>query len=109
LDTAIFVDSVVVLVGDVRFDFAVFGAFADVIGAQFFPSTNPELELLKSLSVFGAAFAMRPLGGVVMGWIGDRFGRKRALEISIALMLVPSFLIGCLPTYQHAGILFLLA
>jgi MHS family proline/betaine transporter-like MFS transporter len=59
--------------------------------------------LIKALSVFAAAFVMRPIGGVVMGAIGDTFGRKRALEISIALMLLPSFLIGCLPTFHQIG------
>ena len=86
-----------------RYDFAVFGALADVIGDLFFPGNDPSLQLLKSLSVFGAAFLMRPLGGLVMGWIGDTLGRKRALEISIALMLAPSFLMGCLPTYEQVG------
>jgi MHS family proline/betaine transporter-like MFS transporter len=50
-----------------RFDFAVFGAFADIIGEEFFPSTNENLQLLKSLSVFGAAFAMRPFGKPFFG------------------------------------------
>jgi MHS family proline/betaine transporter-like MFS transporter len=53
--------------------------------------------------VFGAAFVMRPVGGIFMGWIGDTLGRKRALEISILLMLFPSFLIGCLPSYDSIG------
>lgn len=87
------------------YDFAIFGALADIIGGEFFPSGNDSLQLLKSLSVFGAAFLMRPLGGILMGWIGDTVGRKRALEISIALMLIPSFLMGCLPTYQQVGYL----
>ena len=55
-------------------------------------------------AVFGAAFLMRPLGGVVMGRIGDTAGRKKALEVSIALMLLPSFLIGCLPSFKQWGI-----
>jgi hypothetical protein len=50
-----------------RFDFAVFGAFADIIGEEFFPGTNENLQLLKSLSVFGAAFAMRPFGKPFFG------------------------------------------
>lgn len=47
---------------------------------------------------------MRPLGGIVMGRIGDTVGRKKALEVSIALMLLPSFLIGCLPAYRNWGL-----
>jgi MHS family proline/betaine transporter-like MFS transporter len=59
--------------------------------------------LLKSLAVFGAAFVMRPLGGVSIGYVGDKLGRKIAVEISILLMLFPSFLIGCLPVYAVWG------
>jgi MHS family proline/betaine transporter-like MFS transporter len=45
-----------------RFDFACFGAFADIIGSQFFPYDDSNLQLMKSLALFGAAFVMRPLG-----------------------------------------------
>lgn len=86
------------------FDFAAFGAFADILGELFFPNDSPAVQLLKSMAIFGAAFVMRPLGGVVMGWIGDTMGREKALIISIVLMLFPSFLIGCLPTVAHVGV-----
>lgn len=85
------------------YDFAIFGAFADVFAEQFFPPDKSEAAFLSSLAVFGVAFLMRPFGGVIMGYIGDTISRKRALEISIALMLFPSFIIGCLPTYATAG------
>jgi MHS family proline/betaine transporter-like MFS transporter len=55
------------------------------------------------VTVYGSAFLMRPLGGVVIGFIGDKWGRQRALEISILLMLFPSFLIGCLPPFRVGG------
>lgn len=48
---------------------------------------------------------MRPLGGIIMGYIGDNFGRKFALELSITLMVVPGFFMGCLPTFQDVGYL----
>lgn len=86
-----------------RFDFSSFGALIDIIGDKFFPSQNAESSLLIALIIFGLAFVMRPLGGLLIGWIGDTIGRKRALEVSIGLMLLPSFLIGCLPTYDQAG------
>lgn len=86
------------------YDFAVFGSLVDVIGELFFPNTSPMYSLLASLSVFGSAFLMRPLGGLFLGIIGDTVGRQRALEISILLMLLPSFFIGCLPTYAVGGI-----
>lgn len=86
------------------YDFSLFGALAEVIGSLFFPTSNKIVQLLASLTVFGAAFIMRPLGGLIVGKIGDTYGRKRALEISIAMMLVPSFLMGCLPTYKDIQI-----
>lgn len=98
---------VAVSVGNIMewYDFAVFGSFADVIALQFFPAdTNSNLSLLKSFAVFGAAFYARPIGGLVFGYVGDKFGRKRALELSILLMLISSIVIGCLPTYRHVGI-----
>lgn len=82
------------------YDFSLFGALADVIGDLFFPTSSPTIQLLQSLSVFGAAFICRPVGGLLAGRIGDLYGRKQALEFSILLMLVPSFFMGCLLTYQ---------
>lgn len=86
------------------YDFAVFGALADVIGENFFPFQAKEKNLMSSLCVFGSAFLMRPFGGVLLGYIGDTMGRKRALEISVALMLIPSILMGCLPPYEMWGL-----
>lgn len=85
------------------YDFAIFGALADIIGLHFFPIKYESTALLASFGIYGSAFFMRPLGGIIMGYIGDTYGRKRALEISVALMLVPSFLIGCLPTFLEIG------
>ena len=86
------------------FDFAIFGAFADIIGELYFPkSEGAGVQFLESLAVFGAAFVMRPFGGILIGYIGDTVGRKKALEISIMLMVLPSFLIGCLPTFSEWG------
>lgn len=82
------------------YDFSLYGALADVLGDLFFPPSNKVGSLLQSLSVFGAAFICRPIGGVIIGKIGDLYGRKVALEISILLMLIPSFIMGCLPTYD---------
>lgn len=46
---------------------------------------------------------MRPIGGLTMGYIGDKYGRKRALVLSIFLMAFPTFTMGCLPSYEKAG------
>jgi MFS family permease len=87
------------------FDFAIYGALADIIGLHFFPENAGQTALLASFSVYSSTFLMRPLGGIVMGYIGDNFGRKFALELSITLMIVPGFFMGCLPTFESVGYL----
>ena len=89
------------------FDFAVFGGLIDAIAFNFFPSQGKENketdQILYGMIVFGVAFFMRPLGGIVLGVVGDTKGRRTGLMLSIALMLFPSFLIGCLPTFTQVG------
>lgn len=85
------------------FDFAIFGALADIIGYHFFPSQHPHTALMSSFALYGTAFVMRPLGGILMGYIGDQYGRKHALELSVSLMILPSFLMGIIPTFQKIG------
>ena len=86
------------------YEFIVFGYFASVIGAVFFPASSPLLSLFKAFGVFALGIMVRPLGGLLFGHIGDKFGRKNALFLSMALMSVPTFLIGLLPTYESIGI-----
>ena len=86
------------------YDFSVFGAVADIIADTYFPDESGDMvRFLNSLCIFGSAFLMRPLGGVIMGYIGDNYGRKLQLEISILLMLVPSMILAFLPTYSQCG------
>jgi MHS family proline/betaine transporter-like MFS transporter len=85
------------------YDFAVFGYFAPVIATQFFPSQNSNTSLLSTFGVFAGAYFMRPVGGMFFGYIGDKFGRKRALELSVMMMAIPTTLIGFLPTYSQIG------
>lgn len=124
------------LVGNILewYDFAVYGALAENIGAAFFPSDCDDTadmlanlttsmapststavppsgadecangNLIESFAVFGGAFLMRPLGAVIFGHIGDKQGRKRALELSVMLMCVATVAMGCLPTYKQAGV-----
>lgn len=60
--------------------------------------------LIKTYGIFAAGYLMRPLGGVVFGFIGDKYGRKKALQLSIFMMAIPTVLLGCLPTHEQLGI-----
>ncbi|MEZ4963651.1 MAG: MFS transporter [Saprospiraceae bacterium] len=95
------------IVGNVLewYDFAVYGFFAPVLGKLFFPSKDPVTSLIASFGAFAAGFLMRPIGGAFFGYIGDRIGRKRALNLSVVLMALPTFTIGLMPVYAQIGIL----
>jgi len=86
------------------YDFALYGFFAPVISQLFFPSNNHIGSLIATFGVFAAGFFMRPLGGVIFGFIGDRYGREAVLRISIVTMGTATFLLGALPTQAQAGI-----
>ena len=87
------------------YDFVVYGFLAVIIGELFFPSSDPMVSLLKSFGVFAVGFVMRPVGAILFGHIGDKYGRKKALTISIIMMAVSTTAIGLLPTYAQIGIL----
>ena len=87
------------------YDYTLFGHCAIIWSQQFFPSDDPHLAMLTTFAVFAAGYLMRPLGGVVFGIIGDKFGRKTALSTSIMCMALPTTLIGILPTYEVIGAL----
>jgi MFS transporter, MHS family, proline/betaine transporter len=95
------------LIGNVMewYDFGIYGYFAVTIGANFFPATDPISSTLAAFAVFAVGFLARPLGGVLFGHVGDGIGRKRALTASVALMAVPTVLIGLLPTHAQIGAL----
>ena len=86
------------------YDFALFGFFAREIGAHFFPAADPTASLLAAFGTFAAGFLMRPVGGALFGWVGDRFGRKQALIWSVLAMAFPSFFIGLLPGTETIGL-----
>jgi MFS transporter, MHS family, proline/betaine transporter len=87
------------------YDFAIYGYFATAIGRHFFPHEDAVAQLLSAFGVFALGYLMRPVGGVVVGHIGDRFGRRAALTFSVAAMAIPTFLIGLLPGYATLGLL----
>jgi MHS family proline/betaine transporter-like MFS transporter len=86
------------------YDFAVFGFLAPVMSGLFFPEDDLVAGLIKTYGIFAAGYLMRPLGGIIFGHIGDKFGRKKALQLSIMLMAVPTVLVGCLPTHAQIGV-----
>ena len=86
------------------FDFAVYGYFASVIGTQFFPQSSPHAQLLLTFAVFAIGFVSRPIGGLLLGRVGDRIGRRALLILSLALMGGSTLAIGLLPTYETIGV-----
>jgi MHS family proline/betaine transporter-like MFS transporter len=86
------------------YDFAVYAFVAGIIGKNFFPSGDRVRELLATFAVFGVGFLARPLGGIVIGRIGDVKGRKFALLLTIFLMVTGTVLIGIAPTYATIGV-----
>jgi MHS family proline/betaine transporter-like MFS transporter len=85
------------------YDFALFGFFAPVIGRLFFPETDRLATLLQAFGVFALGYLARPLGGILFGHLGDRLGRKLALQLSVALMAIPTALVGVLPGHASIG------
>ena len=87
------------------FDFLVYAtAAALVFNELFFPSVSPVAGTLASFATLAVGFVARPLGGVIAGHVGDRFGRKPPLVASMLLMGVSTFAIGILPGYDSIGV-----
>lgn len=88
------------------YDFFLFGTMAAIVFAPlFFPGNDPSLSMISAFLSFGVGFIARPVGAVIFGHIGDKYGRRSALVITIALMGVATTLIGVLPTFATAGML----
>ncbi|QQN78713.1 MFS transporter [Streptomyces sp. XC 2026] len=86
------------------YEFGVYGYLAVVIGPHFFPDDDPTASLLATLAVFGSAFLMRPLGGIVLGRLGDRMGRKPVLILTVVGMGTATAAVGLLPTAESVGV-----
>jgi MFS transporter, MHS family, proline/betaine transporter len=87
------------------YDFAIFGYLAGSLALNFFPKDDPRTSLLNTFLIFGVGLIFRPLGGIVIGRMGDRRGRKPALVLTILLMAVGTVIIGVLPTYSSIGVM----
>ena len=86
------------------YDFAVYAYMATIIAKQFFPAGDEITSLLSTFAAFGVGFIVRPLGGIVIGRLGDVRGRKAALVLTIVLMAAGTVMIGLIPTYTSIGI-----
>jgi len=77
-----------------------------VFGTLFFPNVGTELEgIIAAFATYAVGFLARPIGGIVFGHFGDKFGRKRLLQFSLVLVGISTFLMGCLPTFDQIGYL----
>ena len=89
-----------------NYDFVAYGtASALYFGDVFFPESDPVTGTLLSFATLGVGFLMRPIGGSVGGFLGDRYGRKPVLVGALLIMGVATVLIGLLPTYAQVGVL----
>lgn len=86
------------------YDFTLYGFFVAILAPLYFPSSDPTVSLISGFGVFALGFLMRPLGAILFGHIGDRYGRKRALSLSIFGIALPTAAIGLLPTYDQIGL-----
>ena len=87
------------------YDFFIFGTLATILATHFYPKGNETAAFLSTLATHGAGFAVRPLGAVVFGRIGDMVGRKYAFLVTLLIMGGATAAIGLLPTYESVGIL----
>ena len=85
-------------------DFILYASASTIIALNFFPA-NDELALLKTLGIFAMGFLARPFGAIAFGYVGDKYGCRRALIISMVLMATATCGVGLLPTYQQCGMI----
>jgi MHS family proline/betaine transporter-like MFS transporter len=86
------------------YDFTVYAVFSYEIGKSFFPVQAELVQIINSLAVFAVGFLTRPIGGVLFGYIGDNYGRRIALILSMIGITIPTIIIGLCPSYYYIGI-----
>ncbi len=87
------------------YDFTVYAVFSCEIGKSFFPDQSELVQIINSLAVFAVGFVTRPIGGVLFGYIGDNYGRRLALILSMIGITIPTIIIGLCPSYYYIGII----
>jgi len=86
------------------FEFCLYGYLATYLSMLFFPKEDQTVAMITVFGIFAASYIMRPLGGFVIGSIGDKYGRRYAIKLSMMLMCFPMLIMAIMPTYQSAGI-----
>jgi MFS family permease len=87
------------------YDFIVYATFASYISAKIFPSTDPTVSLLNTFAVFGAGYLIRPLGGMILGSFGDRYGRRKIFLVSLLIISLATLAMALTPNYEKIGVL----
>jgi len=86
------------------YDFYLYGSLAAIISKQFFAGVNETAAFIFALMAFAAGFAVRPFGAIVFGRLGDMIGRKYTFLVTILIMGLSTFVVGCLPSYASIGV-----
>lgn len=87
------------------YEFVVYAFCAPFLAPLFFPSENHFISVLAVYGAFAAGFLMRPLGALVFGYFGDKYGRQKTVSIAVILIGLPTVIMGIMPTYEHIGII----
>ncbi|MBS0271352.1 MAG: MFS transporter [Proteobacteria bacterium] len=87
------------------YDFFLYSFFVSILSPLFFPSSDSLTALMMGFSVFAVGFIARPIGALIFGHWGDKYGRKNALFYTLLLMAISTIGIGFLPTYEMVGLL----
>jgi MFS family permease len=85
------------------FDFLSFALLTPILASVFFPASIDNKAVWFTYITIAISYLLRPIGGVILGHLGDKYGRKSVFSISILLMSIPSLIIGLLPTYAQIG------
>lgn len=86
------------------YDFYLYGLLTAIIAAKFLTGLNETTSFIMALLVFAAGFIVRPFGALVFGRIGDMVGRRYTFIVTLLVMGLSTFLVGCLPTYESVGV-----
>lgn len=85
------------------YDYALYGFAASILANHFFPETDSTVALLQVFGIFAAGSLAKPLGSLVFGWIGDKFGRRICLRITMIGIIIPTTIVALIPGYEQLG------